>query len=98
MHATRAERAIQFSQRPRGIADEGHSLAVVSSSFWIGIDVDDSLHARIARARRIRLADKAGTNGDQEIGFLHRVVAANRPFAPADGHVARMVVRQNPRD
>ena len=77
MYAASPECVIQSPQRPRGIADEGHGLAVVGGGFWVGVDIDDSLHARIARARRIGLADKARAYGDQKIGFFHRIVAAD---------------------
>ena len=61
----------------------------------VAVDVDHGLRVLVADAGTIRLTDGARADDNQEFGFCHRKIAADRSFRAADMHVLRMGVRQH---
>ncbi len=61
----------------------------------VAVDVDHGLRVFVTDAGTIRLAYGARADDNQELGFRHRKVAADRSFRTADMHVLRMGVRQH---
>ena len=66
--------------------------------FDIGVDADHPPDVGIVGAAGVGLADESRSQGNQQIGVLHRVIAAEAALRTADGHVAGMMVRDDAGD